>query len=386
MIVKGLKMAEIVKNSQQAIKDAHLKLVFSLIHEIDGISRADIKKLTKLSATTVSALADELLSENLILECGTKEASTSGRRAISLAPNPAGGHLAVVTVSEHHLRLRAYNLIFERIASSKVRLDQSKKLSEQIIDFVGENLCKVKNCGRLLGLTVGVPAIIDSEGKILSSTVLNFGGDDDLYGEISNAFEGSAVSLCNNSGLMAYAEKEFGSTEAQNLVSVDISDGVGAAVMIDGNLYTGATGMAGEFGHVSVDMCGKKCRCGSRGCLETLISVPAILERAKNLTGSEMTLSDIRENADSAVISEIMRDVSKTLAFGINNLINIIDPDAVVICGEIEELSEVLLPRITAELEKISLPGRSIPVSFTALGDDAEFKGGAKFALDRIFE
>ena len=71
-----------------------------------------------------------------------------------------------------------------------------------------------------------------------------------MYCEISNAFEGSAVSLCNNSGLMAYAEKEFGSTESQNLVSVDISDGVGAAVMIDGNLYTGATGMAGEFGHV----------------------------------------------------------------------------------------------------------------------------------------
>lgn len=379
-------MTEILKNSQQAIKDAHLKLVFSLIHEIDGISRADIKKLTKLSATTVSALADELLSENLIVECGTKETSTSGRRAISLAANPSGGHLAVVTVSEHHLRLRIYNLVFERIASAKTRLDADKKLSEQIIGFLSEGLSEIKGCGRLLGITVGVPAIIDSDGKILSSTVLSLGDDEDLYGEISEAFEGSDVSLCNNSGLMAYAEKEFGSTEAQNLVSVDISDGVGAAVMIDGNLYTGAVGMAGEFGHVSVDMCGKKCRCGSRGCLETLISVPAVCERAKALTGREMTLSDIRENADRADISGLLEDISKTLAFGINNLINMIDPDAVVICGEIEELSGVLLPTLTAELERISLPGRNIPVSFTALGDDAEFKGGAKYAFDRIFK
>ena len=196
---------EQIVNSQQLIKENHLRLVFSLIHEVDGISRADIKKLTKLSATTISALVEELMEKRLIVESGTKSAERSGRKAISLSVNPSGGYFAVVAVSGHHFRLRLFDLFFEEIFSKKVRYDSSKQLSKELVDFLSQNV-DISGYGDLLGIAVGVPAIIDDNKNIVSSTVLTVMPNDDVYGALQAAFEGCEIAICNNSAFVAYAE------------------------------------------------------------------------------------------------------------------------------------------------------------------------------------
>lgn len=372
-------------NSQQLIKENHLRLVFSLIHEVDGISRADIKKLTKLSATTISALVEELMEKRLIVESGTKSAGRSGRKAISLSVNPSGGYFAVVAVSGHHFRLKLFDLFFEEIFSKKVRYDSSKQLSKELVDFLSQNV-DISGYGDLLGIAVGVPAIIDDNKNIVSSTVLTIMPNDNVYGALQAAFEGCEIAICNNSAFVAYAELEFGDTESDSLISVDISDGVGAAAIIDGTPFQGSAGMACEFGHVSVDMNGKKCRCGSKGCLETIISIPAILEKASEICKTNVDIETLAEAvAKNEELTGYIDYVCSVLAFGINNLINMFDPGAVVICGDILTLGERFIAKLRSRLKDISLPGREVSVTASTLGDNAEYKGGAKYIFDCLF-
>ena len=376
---------EQIVNSQQLIKENHLRLVFSLIHEVDGISRADIKKLTKLSATTISALVEELMEKRLIVESGTKSAERSGRKAISLSVNPSGGYFAVVAVSGHHFRLRLFDLFFEEIFSKKVRYDSSKQLSKELVDFLSQNV-DISGYGDLLGIAVGVPAIIDDNNNIVSSTVLTIIPNDNVYGALQAAFKGCEIAICNNSAFVAYAELEFGDTESDSLISVDIIDGVGAAAIIDGTPFQGSAGMACEFGHVSVDMNGKKCRCGSKGCLETIISIPAILEKASEICKTNVDIETLAEAvAKNEELTGYIDYVCSVLAFGINNLINMFDPGAVVICGDILTLGERFIAKLRSRLKDISLPGREVSVTASTLGDNAEYKGGAKYIFDCLF-
>lgn len=376
---------ESVVNSQQLIKENHLKLVFSLIHEVDGISRADIKKLTKLSATTISALVEELMERGLVVESGTKRAERSGRKAISLSVNSSGGYFAVVAVSGHHFRLRLYDLFFEEIFSKKVRYDSDAPLSTSLTQFLLENV-KVTGYGELLGIAVGVPAIIDDEKNIVSSTVLNVLPNDNVYDALCKKFAGCEIAICNNSAFVAYAELEFGDTDCDSLISVDISDGVGASAIVDGSPFMGNAGMACEFGHMTVDMNGKKCRCGSRGCLETIVSMPAILERSSEICKRQLELDDLAEAvAKNEELANYIDYICSVLSFGINNLVNMFDPGAVVICGDILTLGERFIAKLRSRIIDISLPGRTVSVEASTLGDNAEYKGGAKYIFDCLF-
>lgn len=373
------------KNSQQAIKENHLKLVFSLIHENHGISRADIKKITKLSATTVSTLVDELILQGKVIETGAISTGTSGRRAISLSINSKGGYFAVVTVSGRHFRLRLFSLGFEEILYKKVKYNTSFPLSAELCSFLKENVF-IKGCGNLLGISVGVPAIVDEEQNIVSSTVLHINKSDNVYKELKNSFKDIKVLISNNSALLAYAEKEFGDKNAKCLVSVDISDGVGAAAVIEGTPFKGSGGMALEFGHISVDIKGEKCRCGSRGCIETVANKQAILKNCSDILKKEILFEEISDYIEkNNEIKNYLNYVAYVLSFAINNLINIMDPDAVIICGDIISLGDDFLNLIRNNLKEIALLGKVVPISYSSLGEKAEFKGGAKYIFDCLF-
>lgn len=372
-------------NSQYLIKKSHINQVFNLIHQKSGISRADIKKITKLSAPTISSLVDELILKGLCIETGVKNASTSGRKGISLCVNSMGGYFAVVTVSKNHFRLRLYDLSFGEIFSKKERYDSRELLSESLSAFLKDNIL-IENYGSLLGICVALPAIVDKDNKIVSSTVLKLRPKDDVFLKLTRLFPTAKIMFANNSSLIAYAEMEFGNHEASSLVCVDINDGVGAASVIEGKLLIGSQGMACEFGHVSVDMFGPKCRCGSRGCMETLVSVPAILKKAKEIVKKEIASTDLAEYvAKNKELSLYIDYVSEVLAFGINNMANLFDPDVVVISGDILSLGERFIKSIEKNLEKIILSPRNIQIKASSMGDKSEFKGGVKYIFDSLF-
>lgn len=371
-------MIEIVKASQQLIKESNMRLVFRLIHKYGTISRADIKKITRLSATTVSSLVEELISNGLVNECGIKDSPTSGRKAVLLQVNSDGGYFLGVDVQKNQIVADVYGLDFVQAFHVAVPVVSGDNLAMRIMNAIG---IATRN-RRILGIAIGVPGVIDPESNMLvSSTILHTEDAVDIYKTVCDAMPETKVYLKNNSGLVAYAEKEFGTHGlSNNLVSIDIDDGVGAGILIDGAIYNGG-GMAGEFGHITVDYNGKRCQCGNYGCLELIASLPAILERTG--CNSIEQLRDKLDNGDEKM-NDIVDDVARALAFGVNNIVNLIDPESIVIGGSIRTLGAYLLTPLKNYFEKISLI-KNKTIEYSVLECNPVTIGGARFAFDGMF-
>lgn len=372
-------MLEVLKSSQQLIKESNMHLVFRLIHKHGCISRADIKKITGLSATTVSSLVEELIADGLVEECGIKDSSTSGRKAVLLQVCADGGYFVGLDIRKNQIIADVFALDFTSVFHTEVPVVPGQNLAMGILHAIG----MASRDRRILGVTIGVPGVIDTKNnRLLSSTVLNAEDAADVYQTVFEAMPDVRVILKNNSGLVAYAEKEFGTHEqVKNLVSIDIDDGVGAGILIDGKIYDGG-GMAGEFGHMSVDFNGKRCQCGNYGCLELVASIPAILRKTNCFSMSE--LLSYLESGDKKA-EEAISDTAKVLAFGINNIVNLIDPEFIVVGGPIRALGDYLLAPLKKCFDEISLIKNKY-IKYSVLEGNPVTLGGAKFVFDSIFD
>lgn len=372
-------MQEVTKSSQQAIKEANIKLVFGLIHKLGPISRADIKKITGLSATTVSSLVEELLSNGYISEGGVKTSSTSGRKAVLLHINPDGGYFVGIDVQKGVIVADTFAMDFTQVYHTEIPTNSTEEISFCILRAIS----KASKERRILGITIGLAGVVDTAtNTIVSSTVIDAKTADTVYKTIKEAMPETKIILRNNSGLVAYAEKEFGNHgDVSNLISIDIGDGVGAGIILGGEIYDGANGMAGEFGHITVDYNGEKCKCGSYGCLELVASVPAILKMT-----AESSLDDLVNNLNrgNAILMEIIDNVAKSLAFGINNIVNIVDPEFIVISGSIKELGEYLLSPLKAHIHKIAFI-KNKKIEFSTIDCNTVTLGGARLLFDKMF-
>lgn len=366
------------KLSQQVIKESNLHLVFRLIHKNEKLSRADIKKMTGLSATTVSSLVEELIALGLVTECGIKDSATSGRKAVLLRVCADGGYFLGIDIQKNRIIADVYALDFTAVFHTEVSATSGEKFAMGVMRAIASATRKRK----ILGITIGLPGVIDAASNtLLSSTVLQAEDAVDIYQTVCEAMPRTRVYLKNNSGLIAYAESEFGGHPASHhLVSIDIDDGVGAGILIDGAIYDGA-GMAGEFGHISVDYCGERCRCGNFGCLELAASLPAILKRADCTS-----LAQLKRNLDNkeATAVKAIEEVTKILAVGINNVVNLIDPELIVVGGAVRTLGDAFLEPLKRHFASIAMI-KDKNIVYSALEVNPVTIGGARFAFDKIF-
>ncbi len=372
-------MTEPMKSSQQVIKEANMKVVFNLINKHGEISRADIKKITHLSATTVSTLVEELIRDGYVCEGGIKTTHTSGRKAVLLHVRPDGGYFIGLDIEKNMVIADTYGLDFSTVFHTVVPVKSEEKLASAILRAVRD----AAGDRNILGITMGLPAVIDaSTNTVIASTVLNPEDSVNLYQTVLEAFPSTKITIKNNSGLIAYAEKEYGGHgKVRNLISIDIDKGVGAGIILDGVILNGSYGMAGEFGHISVDYTGKRCKCGNYGCLELMASIPAVLEKTNSSSMDELVKK--LDNGDK-VLLDIIDDTAKVLAFGINNIVNIIDPELIVIGGPIRALGDYLLAPIKSYMEEIALIGDKV-VEFSSLTKNAVTLGGARVLFDEMF-
>ncbi len=211
------------------------------------------------------------MEKDYVAECGMKNTKSSGRKAVMIKVNSDGGFFIGLDVKNNLIEDSCYGLDFALAESISLPVLEGEKLALSVMQAVG----RLSRERKISGITNGLPGVIDSvTNTLISSTVLNKDDADDIYRTLNEAMDGVFVYLKNYSGLIVLAEKEFGNHEhTENMISVDIADSVGAGILIDGS------DMAGKFGHMSVDFKGKRCKCGSYGCLELYASVPGM--RAK---------------------------------------------------------------------------------------------------------
>lgn len=391
---------KIKKGSQQLIKEANIRRIFKLVSNNKGISRAELANRTGLSPTTVSSLAEELIKEGMIVEAGTADLTTSGRKPIMLKVNPSGGCIVSADLRENGYNLAVFDLNCSLVNEHFIPLPDYRLLGKSLADEIS---AKTKKAGykpeQLLGICIGAPGIIDrEEGKIISSTILPSNIDNNFFSHLKKEYPSSQIELVNESSLSAFAETKLGGAgNIDNLIYIDIHTGIGAGIIINGSMYQGSGFLAGEFGHISVDLNGPLCKCGSRGCLETLASIPALIEDIEEDTGFRKEFPNAgsiddrfilvaEEYRENRTFSRKIRRMARYIAFGINNAINLINPGVVVIGGRAAELGEGFLDEINEVIREIGLEGnKDTRIQLSEFKGNPVTAGGAVHIFNILF-
>lgn len=378
----------------QTVKLSNLTLIFGLINQMGSVSRAELAQEAELSPTTVSSLVDELIAGGVVREVGMGETVTSGRKPIMLEVDPAGGAVAAV-----ELRRNGYCLeLFDLKANCRVTMEESVtdylRMGESLIRGIRRALHRAGVPeSKLFGISVGVPGVIDkTTGRVISSTILPIDEENPFFDELRDRFPDIKLRLGNESCFSAYMEK-VQRKRIHSLVYVEINEGIGAGIVVNDHIFTGAFGNAGELGHVSVDVNGPRCKCGNRGCLELLANAPAIREKLASCGSSHiggLSFEEARcalELGDAEATSAV-KEICRLLASGINSMINILNPEAVILGGEVIQLGDVFLEILKEQIDEISFkPGtQTLTVEFSSVQGNPVTQGGARYLLDRIFQ
>ncbi|QSO53551.1 ROK family transcriptional regulator [Alicyclobacillus curvatus] len=387
------------------LRDLNMNSIFRLIQHRGPISRVDIAEQTGLAASTVSVITGELQGSGFIRECGYAT-STGGRRPRLLEINPQGGYFICADLTGSNIAIGVLDLSFQvlkewfhektNMSGQSLYVELVKALSE------ARAWCNTKGFSTL-SIGIAAPGLMDSmTGRIVSATNLDW-HDLDLNELLEQEF-GLPVIVENDTNAAAYGEFLYGvehEENAENMLYVAVGTGVGAGLIVHRSLYTGSSGMAGELGHIVVKAGGDRCNCGKRGCLETFVSEPAMLQRYVRLTeeqgnkqdssvgdSASVTIQGLARRAESGdgVAIDVLHDAGRMLGTVAGNTVNVLNCDSVVFGGEAVTGSKVMLAAITEGLYEAMLPGfeRNLKVRVSSLNSTAAYVGVAYASLTTV--
>lgn len=355
--------------SQQQMKQTNAKTVFQLIHQNSNLSRAKIAKLTNLSRTTISAIVEQLMASGMVVETVPLDGIGAGRKAISLEVNHSNKHIIGVELGLEKISGTVFNLRNEPVYSQSIRLEEGESIGESIQRVINQLIDAVKDrFDELMGICVGVPALLDSDKKtILLSTALNI-ENLNLHETLSGG-QGVPIFIEDGTVLAATAERVWMGNEDSPFIYLSIDEGLGASVILDNQHIQGANKVMLEIGHMSLDMNGELCKCGNRGCFELYVSTLAVTEKIKQALrdGSNSLLRHIMEadknkpveialseaaRAGDETAQRIISEVAMVLGNGMVNLIHIFNPEMIVIGGKLSALGEPLLAGVKHQIER----------------------------------
>jgi predicted NBD/HSP70 family sugar kinase len=388
---------------QDALREHNLALVLQHIAAGEPVSRARIAASTSLTKTTVSSLVDDLIRARLVTELGPEARGKIGRPGSDLALNRTGYVGIGLEINVDYIAVCMANLVGEvRYLRTRPRDNRGQSPARVLGRAVRMTRTAVElaDAARLTvaGLGVAVPGPVETDRGLLRLAP-NLGWVDVPVAEILAdrfAAHDLAVMVDNEANLAALGELWFGGHEdLDDFVHVSGEIGVGGGIVIDGELFRGVRGYAGEIGHVVVQPDGPRCRCGARGCLEQVAGQEAIL-RSAGLTGAVGTSIGQPHGSVAELLArardgepETLRAVSeagRALGMGLSATVNIVDPSTVVLGGLYAALEPWLSKPLLTELGQRAITLRWSPVRVLAsrLGPDAAVRGAAGAVVKRV--
>lgn len=366
------------------MKQENLKNIFRLIFRESPISRKDLADETEFSQATISNHVKTLINNGYVIE-KEKGYSTGGRKPVFLTINPDKNYILSLDIKVDKVNYILFNLKFENKVEGKFFLKKSGEV-ENVINLIFEKIDGViaKNdvdFSKILGIGVSVPGLLDKEKKVLEFAPNLEWKDVEIVKKFKEKYDLPIV-LENEANAAAIGEKDFVYPKFNNMVYVSINEGIGCGIIINDSLYRGASGNAGEYGHLIIDRNGPKCHCGSRGCWETMASENYIIKSYKDLYDvKEIRKEDIYKSGKNGNdrVRDIFRKTGGHIGIGLVNIINSLSPQRLIIGGSITEIKEFIDQDLRAELEKEALPSnlKSTTVNYSELGDLAPIYGTA---------
>jgi N-acetylglucosamine repressor len=346
--------------SKRLLRDLNQSIVLKLIVEQGLISRTDLARRSGLPAATITRIAHDFLEAGLISEVAS-EVSSGGRRPVLLSINPKAGYVIGAKVSRDHVIIALCDLSCTVLYANECSLPEEcspSSIADAITSAVQQCLHLMKIPGeRVLGVGVGLAGWIDSSLNICRYSSVFGWRDVELGSELETRL-GLSVCLDNDVNALAVGERFFGAGhETDNFLLVTLGSGIGLGIVVDGEIFRGAHGGAGEFGHMTVDtsLTALACHCGKHGCLETIAADAGIAKAAlgENIgTNVEeaicIALVRARHGVDTAV--NAFHRAGYMLGVAIANLVNIFDPSLILISGEGLRAGELILEPLRSAL------------------------------------
>ncbi|MBM7600056.1 putative NBD/HSP70 family sugar kinase [Virgibacillus halotolerans] len=380
----------------QQMKSVNKSIILNKIRTSEPISRAQIAKETTLTPPTVSSIVKELIVQGIVRE-SELGASQGGRKPTMLLIDQTAFYVIGVDAGPESVACILTDLSGEVIERTASKINKPIT-NEQFIAIMKESIHQVMRSSsvskdKLIGIGVAMHGVVEVEAGI-SLIAPNLGLTNiPIKMELEAEFN-LIVQVENDARAMALGESWFGGHgELESMVAVNLGRGVGAGVVIKGKLYHGSQDIAGELGHMTIDIHGDVCECGNRGCLQTFATGKAIAGRArKEINGATemLTGKDVFQHAlagDEAYI-KILQETGEMLGVGLTNLIHLINPEKIVLGGGVTKSKKFILPAVKQTIDQRVLTpvAKRTEVAITNLGDDATLLGAVSLLLVDLFD
>ncbi|MEO7196743.1 MAG: ROK family transcriptional regulator [Pseudonocardiaceae bacterium] len=379
-------MATDTPGSQSALREANLRRVLRAVRAAGSLTQVEIARSTGLSAATVSTIVRELQSSAQVVVTPT----TTGRRAQSVSLSRLGGLAVGIELGQKHLRGAICDMGYRVLIEEKINYDIAQSperglrraawLVNTLLDQARVDLSQVRG----VGVSVLGPLDPVAEGVRSAPLVPRWQGVDiaeELSGRVNLPVQLiTDINVITDINAAALGELACGASRATaDMAYIRLSTSVEAALVIRGEIYPGSSGLAGQFGHITVDESGQVCRCGNRGCLETLVGGPHLLDLLSSQPGRERpTLRGLvqaaldQDRGSRLVIGDAGRAVGAAAAI----LCNLLNPRQIVLGGELAQAGELLLDPIRQVLDRrTSAATERVEVRCGELGDRAVVVG-----------
>jgi predicted NBD/HSP70 family sugar kinase len=375
-----------------SLRERNRRQLLDALRQRGSASRADLARLTGLSRSTVSTLVADLQASCLVVEREhehEQRPSQQGRPPTLLTLDRSAGLILGIDFGHEQVHVAIADLsrtiLAERVRSMDVDHDAGEALATAVT-LTGEAVAAAGlDAGRILCAGVGLSGPIDrATGTVHAGKILP--GWDGIHpvAELSQRLD-LPVHLDNDANLGALAEVALGAgVGARDAVYLMVSGGIGAGLILGGEIYRGTGGTAGELGHVLVDEGGPICRCGNRGCLETFAGGPAIVELLRPSHGARLTLEHVIALAvgGDPGARRAIADAGRVLGRSVAAIVNAFNPELIIVGGSVGAAGDVLLDPLREAVHRYAIPSAANDVRITrgVLGDRAEVLGALELA------
>ncbi|MCB0283640.1 MAG: ROK family protein [Calditrichae bacterium] len=394
--------------SQSRLRQHNINVVIAKIKQDQPITKREIATKTGLSFAKVNSISITLTNLGLINEIGKAE-SGGGRPSAIYQINPNFGYTIGCELSHKKISTIIVDLNGKIHSKNSVKFDiqeGKESLLLKILDSIHIEIDKSdKIKQKIIGIGIAVAGLVNPQNGMSTPFphLVNW-GDIPLKKIIEDEF-GLFCYVENVANSAALAELNYGvKKNADNILAVNVGSGLGLGIVLNRSLYIGATGSAGEFGHITVDENGPLCMCGNVGCLETMASTTSVVNRAKSMldkqvVSSLLTMSDNDiDRIDFKMICEsalqgdklsfnLLDEMGRNLGEGIVTLINLLNPQMIIIGGEIFCAKDILLQPILTVVQKraLEIPRKKAEVMFSALGSNAGLMGAVIPVMEHFY-
>jgi N-acetylglucosamine repressor len=384
------------KATRQQTKEHNTTLVLKTIYGRDCISRAEIARLTGLTRTTVSDIVGNLIDDGLVTEDGYGE-SLGGKPPIQVKLVDDARQLICLDLSDDDFCGAVVNLRGEFVYRQALPLQHQRgEAALQVVFQLVEALLP-QATAPILGIGIGTPGLVDARKGIVRQAVNRGWSDLPLKDLLYERYQLS-VFVGNDSHVAALAEYSFGETyPLPNLVLIKVGEGIGSGIVLGGHIHHGDGFSAGEIGHLSVQRGGAVCSCGNYGCLETVSSTRALIEKTVELSQAfpQSPLAGVARNAHpiealadiylsgDPQARDLVLEAGRYLGVAVAHLVGVLNVRRVVISGDLDRFGEALLQSARQEMRLHVLPAMAdeTELSFSSLGEDIVLRGASALVL-----